>query len=90
MIKQPYGLNDLMLTAAHRYCLGRSSYIVSEFVTWFIDHYDNFDNNAIVCVHKETIEHLNQTVDSCYVHECDRAQWEYLVKFLDEKRGLYV
>ena len=86
MKKQPYGLNCLMLTAAHRYCLGRSSYIVEEFVTWFMDHYDNFDINAVDMVLKETKEDLRLKQGNQHVHACDTTQWQYLIKFIEKNR----
>jgi len=54
-------LNDqLMATAAHRYCLGRASYIVPTCLEWIDDTWDQFDRNTQRVMVRDTIEFLMQ------------------------------
>lgn len=50
--------DQLMVVAAHRYCMGRRSYIVSSCQEWLKAHWDQFtENTKQVCV-RDTIEAL--------------------------------
>lgn len=52
-------LNDqLMVTAAHRYCLGRQSYIVGACLQWLIDTWDQFEPNTQQVIVRDTAEAL--------------------------------
>ena len=50
------GLNgQLMITAAHRYCLGRQSYIVSSCIEWMKQWWPAFDRNTKNCMVRDTV-----------------------------------
>lgn len=50
--------SQLMVMAAHRYCLGRQSYIVSSCISWLIKHWDKFEPNTQNVIMRDTIEAL--------------------------------
>ena len=54
----PWGRADLMVTAAVRYCLGRSSYIVGDCVDWLVANWQAFSPNCRAIV----VRDLNLTV----------------------------
>lgn len=76
--KGPWGLHDLMVTAAHRYCLGRQSYIVSECVEWLLEHWDSFHPSTRKLIRDETREAIRNGRAGM---ECDVDEWE---RFLSE------
>jgi len=45
----------IMVNAAHRYCLGRRSYIVSTCMRWLTKHWANLDNRTKLCLLRDTI-----------------------------------
>jgi len=50
------GLNgQLMVMAAHRYCLGRSSHIVSSGIEWLTAWWDEFDIGLQTVIVKDTV-----------------------------------
>jgi hypothetical protein len=51
-------LEQLMVTAAHRYCLGRCSYIVGACLGWLYATWDQFDRNTKRVMVRDTIEAL--------------------------------
>lgn len=59
---------QLMVTAAHRYCLGRSSYIVGAAVEWLWKYRNNFERNTIRVIVRDTTEFLQD-------HSTDGTQW---------------
>lgn len=55
------GINDqLMCIAAHRYCLGRASYIVGSCLEWLRAHWDQFEPNTQAVILRDTKEALAQ------------------------------
>jgi hypothetical protein len=80
-----WGRNDLMVTAAHRYCLGRTSYIVSECVEWLINIWPHICENAKERIVIETQGALekNRAGDNC-----DAFQWQKLLFFDKTKQKL--
>lgn len=82
--RDPWGRDDLMATAAVRYCLGRSSYIVGDCVDWLLRYWDAFAPN--------TREVIRRDIDAAFVRDdkaraeraehkplgmdMDRAEWE--------------
>jgi len=46
----------LMVMAAHRYCLGRASYIVGSCIDWLDKHWGQIDQNTRYRIIKETKE----------------------------------
>lgn len=49
---------QLMVMAAHRYCLGRQSYIVGAAIDWLRKHRKNFERNTIRVIVRDTVEAL--------------------------------
>lgn len=49
---------QLMVMAAHRYCLGRRSYIVGSCIDWIWEHRKRFDRNTIRVIVRDTVEAL--------------------------------
>jgi hypothetical protein len=49
---------QLMIVAAHRYCLGRQSYIVGAALDWLWKHREHFENNTKFVLVRDTIEAL--------------------------------
>ena len=71
-----WGLNNLMVTAAHRYCLGRRTYIVSECVDWLISIWNFLD----LTTKKRIIEETQEALDKDHAGDkCDIEQWERLI-----------
>ncbi len=50
--------SQLMVMAAHRYCLGRGSYIVGACQSWMRTHWNEFDHNTKQVMVRDTIEAL--------------------------------
>jgi len=50
--------DQLMAMAAHRYCLGRQSYIVRSCIAWLRTHWDQIDSNMRNVILRDTIEAL--------------------------------
>lgn len=73
-----WGHHDLMVTAAHRYCLGRRTYIVSQCVEWLMHNWEKFEDTTKKLIIEETQEALerNNAGDAC-----DIDQWQSLIKF---------
>jgi len=77
-MKDIQGTNDnLMVIAAHRYCLGRSSYIVGSCVDWLLSHWNKFETNTQNIIIRDTCEALIRNEVGM---DMDRNQWVKLVK----------
>lgn len=50
--------DQLMVMAAHRYCLGRQSYIVSSCIAWLRAHWGQLDLETRNVILRDTIEAL--------------------------------
>lgn len=69
---------QLMVTAAHRYCLGRQSYIVGAATDWLRKHREHFERNTIRVIVRDTIEALQDNqAGSEYI---DVPGWQKLAK----------
>jgi hypothetical protein len=65
-------LNDqLMAMAAYRYCLGRSSYIVSSCFEWLEKTWDQFDRNTKRVFLRDVVEALMDYEEMAY-----RQEWQ--------------
>jgi len=59
-----------MVMAAHRYCLGRQSYIVGAAIDWIWTHRKNFERNTLRVLVRDTVEALqdgnagSETIDA--------------------------
>ena len=75
-----HGTNtQLMVMAAHRYCLGRMSYIVHACVDWMIANRKRFEANTVRVMLRDTIEALQQKRAGM---GCDEGEWRRLVPWL--------
>lgn len=52
--------SQLMAIAAHRYCLGRQSYIVGACIDWIRQHHTHFERNTIRVIVRETVDALRE------------------------------
>ena len=76
---------QLMVMAAHRYCLGRSSYIVGAAVDWLWKHRKNFEINTIRVIVRDTAEFLQDHSSDSTQWSCDLEGWRSLAsKLYDE------
>lgn len=79
-----YGRNGLMLIAAVRYCLGRSSYIVGDCVDWMLAHWARWPANIREVLQRDIereFERDDQARERGDQHkplgmDMDRRQWE--------------
>jgi len=86
LLSQPknFGRHDLMAVAAFRYCLGRTTYIVSECADWLIEQRPNISQNAQKVIARDLEAAFKQDDDDrregkaykSLGHDCDRAAWE--------------
>jgi hypothetical protein len=87
-----WGRDDLMVIAAFRYCLGRSTYIVGDCVDWLIDVWGGLQCGAQAVIRRELAEeferdgaHRQRGTGGNYPlgHDCDRAEWKRLLDFIN-------
>jgi hypothetical protein len=70
-------LNDqLMCTAAHRYCLGRQSYIVGACIEWIEGHWGQFNDNTKCVMCRDTIEAIIDNLAGS--EQIDKPGWSRL------------
>jgi hypothetical protein len=78
MAKLTKSTNDqLMVMAAHRYSLGRSSYIVGACVEWLEQHWGQFTPNTQSVILRDTFQELVRPGGGGW--ECDRQAWQRLL-----------
>ena len=96
-MKRPnYGRNDLMVTAAFRYCLGRCTYIVSDCVDWLKDIWPTIQDGAKYAIIRELKEAIQKDDEDraegrehkTLGHDCDRAAWLDLMAFIEKDGSL--
>jgi hypothetical protein len=92
-----WGANDLMVVAAFRYCLGRTTYIVKDCADWLIDYWPNFEQGAKDIIKKELEEAFARddesrkygagfnTLSHPLGHDCDREKWARVRRLWEEK-----
>jgi len=76
-----WGRDQLMVTAAVNYCLGRSSYIVSDCVEWLLMFW--------VFLEQNTIDIIRRDVEAAFASgrvgmDIDRAEWEKVRRLWNE------
>jgi hypothetical protein len=81
----PWGRADLMATAAFRYCLGRSSYIVGDCVDWLIANWGNFAPATRDLIRRE----LNEAIREDDEQRWSKAQHSRLGWDMDRERWMY-
>lgn len=75
---QAWGEHEIMVTAAHRYCLGRRTYIVSVCVQWLQSIWPLLGKETKRLIVRETQEALDKGFAG---DGCDVSEWEKVVKF---------
>lgn len=81
-----YGRSNLMVIAAHRYCLGRMTYIVGDCVDWLLSIWGELDDNTRAIIQRDTEEAFKRDDEDradgkdhmALGHDCDRREWEKL------------
>lgn len=68
---------QLMVMAAHRYSLGRRSYIVSSCIEWLTDNWKSFDTNTRTVIVRDTVEAL---MDNMAGSDIDFREWKYFAE----------
>ena len=82
--EQAWGFKGLMATAAHRYCMGRMTYIVGYCADWLVSEWENLPENVRVIIQRDTEEEFARDDEArergdAYKplgHDCDRREWE--------------
>ena len=59
-IPEVWGFSQLIVTAAHRYCLGRRTYFVGVCIEWLITYWQHFEIQTQRLVLKETERALRE------------------------------
>ena len=80
----PWGRADLMVTAAVRYCLGRSSYIVGDCVDWLLANWERFEPGCRLVILRDISEAIQRDDEARergdqYLPlgmDMDRREWE--------------
>lgn len=76
---------QLMVTAAHRYCLGRQSYIVGSCIDWLRQWWSCFELNTRNVIVRDTVEALQ---DDMTGSSYDAREWkkfaEWAWEFMDD------
>lgn len=68
--------DQLMVTAAHRYCLGRASYIVSSCIEWLNAHWDQLTPKTKFVILRDTIQAIATNRAG---QEIDERDWRRFV-----------
>lgn len=68
---------QLVVIAAHRYALGRMSYIVGSVVDWLLAYRDRITEETKYVMVRDTVEALDR---DCAGMDCDRKEWWKFVK----------
>lgn len=69
---------QLMVMAAHRYCLGRQSYIVGSCIEWLRLWWPEFERNTRSVIVRDTVEALQ---DNCAGSDFDARAWKELAEW---------
>jgi len=85
-LKEAWGFNGLMASAAFRYCLGRQTYIVGACADWIISNWEKFPQNVKTLIEREVEEEFEKddkermhNANATWLplgHDCDRKEWE--------------
>ena len=69
---------DWMIVYSFRYCLGRMTYAVSDFVEWAIENWDNIPSKEQFLIAKELNEAFNSGNPRALGMDMDKQQWQLL------------
>lgn len=76
------GTNDqLMAMAAHRYCMGRSSYIVSSCQEWIRATWTEFQPNTQSVMVRDTLQELARWMTPGF-HDAERHGWQETAQWM--------
>jgi hypothetical protein len=78
-----WGRGNLMALAAFRYCLGRSTYIVSDCADWIIENWDEFDSSLRKIILFEIKEEMDNLRGNPMMR-CDQYQWKRILELKNE------
>ena len=87
-IKYGHGRNDLMIIAAVRYCLGRSSYIVNDCCEWLIESWPQIPEKTRGTIRRDIEDEFKRDDEDraegrqhkALGWDCDRQDWERVRK----------
>ena len=83
--------DQLMVMAAHRYCLGRQTYIVSSCISWLSDNWETFFKATRVTIIKDNIlAMMNDDVGSRYDFDGWRDFTNWAWNLIDEDDQIYI
>lgn len=81
---------QLMVMAAHRYCLGRQSYIVGACIDWLRLWWGEFERNTKNVIIRDTIEALqDKSAGSDYDHKMWKEFTQWAWEQTDESSRLW-
>ncbi len=69
--------DELMVMAAHGYCLGRKTYIAQVCIFWLISHWESLSTNTRGVIIRGTKRAIQRGEAG---DECDRDAWQKLVE----------
>ena len=72
----------LMVTAAHRYCLGRMTYMVEPCADWLVSICGELDAETQNAIRRDTAEAIKRGWAGM---ECDRYQWQWLLQETEDE-----
>lgn len=83
-VASPWGWQALMPIAAHRYCLGRMTYIVGACADWLVEQWPALPENARQIIQRDTEEAFARDDEARAIgdqhkplgYDCDRRDWE--------------
>lgn len=81
---QAWGRDGLMATAAHRYCMGRMTYIAGDCADWLVSIWPELPDNVRTIIQRDTEEAFASDDEARAEkrarlplgHDCDRREWE--------------
>lgn len=73
---------QLMVMAAHRYCLGRQSYIVGSCIDWIKTNWDKFEANTKNVLMRDTAEALMNDLAGA---DCITRGWRNLLAWMEKQ-----
>lgn len=89
------GTGGMMAICAFRYCCGRRTYVVSEFVEWAMRNWSNIDEKARKIIQRDLSEEIarddearRDSANRAWMplgDDCDRKEWVSLMEFIEKQ-----
>jgi len=79
--------DQLMVSAAHRYCLGRRTYIIPVCTKWLRETWDQIDERTRYRIKHETLDAIERGEAG---HDCDVYEWTELMEWIEEQNKEHV